>query len=341
MPTPAAPSTDARPVLVAPDSFKGTLRASEVAAAIGRGLERAGCIPPDLMPVADGGEGTMEVLLLALGGETCGVEVSGPLGDPLRAGFALIESGSGAVVEVAAASGLTLVPEQCRDAEAASTYGTGELIAAAVEAGAEVVLVGAGGSATTDGGAGAIEAIEERGGLRGATLVVLCDIRMPFEQSAERFGPQKGADAAAVKRLTRRMDAFAASLPRDPRGVPMTGAAGGLAGGLWARYGAELKPGARFVLDALDAQTRMRAARALVVGEGRMDSTTLEGKIAGELATDGRQSGVPCHAIAGQDGLTLFERRIIDLQTVQQASTVDELEAAGERLGRELQSGRA
>ncbi len=332
MPRPAAPHLDARPVLVAPDAFKGTLRASEVAAAIGRGLERAGCVPPDLMPVADGGEGTMEVLLLALGGSTDGAIVSGPLGDEVRAGFALLEHGDAAVVEVAQGSGLTLVPGDRRDAEAASSHGTGELIAAAIDAGAQVVFVAAGGSATTDGGAGALDAVRERGGLRGSRLVVLCDVRTPFEQAAARFAPQKGADAATVQRLAKRLDHLAQTFPRDPRGVPMSGAAGGLAGGLWAAHGAELQAGAAFVLGALDSGARMRAARALVVGEGRLDATTLEGKVAGELATDARQSGVPCHAIVGEAALDLFGRRIIDLQTVQEAGTIEALEAAGEEL---------
>ena len=162
-----------RPVLVAPDSFKGTFRAAEVAGAIGRGLERAGLMPPDLCPLADGGEGTMEALLLALGGETAGVEVQDPLGRPVQAQFGLVEDGGTAVIEMASASGLGLVAEDERDAWAASTYGTGELICAAVEAGAQVVLLGVGGSATTDGGAGAIEAIEDHGGLGGARIVVL------------------------------------------------------------------------------------------------------------------------------------------------------------------------
>src|SRR5215218_3219284 len=153
-----------RPVLVAPDSFKGTFRAAEVAGAIGRGLERAGLMPPDLCPLADGGEGTMDALLIALGGETAAVEVRGPLGTPVQAQFGLVEDGGTAVLEMASASGLGLVPEDERDAWAASTYGTGELICAAVDAGAEVVLVGVGGSATTDGGAGAIEAIDAHGG---------------------------------------------------------------------------------------------------------------------------------------------------------------------------------
>src|SRR4051812_47919637 len=144
------------PVLVSPDAFKGTLRASQVAGAIGRGLERAGLEPPDLCPIADGGEGTMEVLLTALGGETAAAAVTDPLGRPITAAFALMEEGAAAIVEVAAASGLDLVAPEERDAEAATSRGTGELIAAAVAAGAEVIFVGAGGSATTDGGAGAI-----------------------------------------------------------------------------------------------------------------------------------------------------------------------------------------
>src|SRR5437762_229301 len=168
-----------RPVLVAPDSFKGTFPAPVVAAAIGRGLERAGFPPPDLCPVADGGEGTMTTLLTTLGGETSGAEVSDPLGRPVQASFGLIEDGMTAVIEVAEASGLGRVAESELDAEAASSRGTGELIVAAVEAGAQVVLVAAGGSATTDGGLGAIEAIAEAGGLYGARLVVLCDVRIP------------------------------------------------------------------------------------------------------------------------------------------------------------------
>src|SRR6478672_9490371 len=270
-------SLTARPVLVAPDSFKGTFRATEVAAAIGRGLESAGLVPPDLCPVADGGEGTMEALLTALGGETAGARVHDPLGREVDAGFALLEGGGTAVVEGAQASGLGLVAEAERDAEAASSRGTGKLIAAAVDAGAEVVLLACGGSATTDGSAGAIEGLTEAGGLRGARLVCLCDVRTPFERAAEVFAPQKGADAAAVKRLAKRLSRMAEKLQKDPRGVAMGGAAGGLAGGLWAACGATLEPGAPFVLGELGFDTRMRAARAVVVGEGRLDEQTLQG----------------------------------------------------------------
>jgi glycerate kinase len=330
-----------RPVLVAPDSFKGTLRAAEVAGAIGRGLERAGLMPPDLCPLADGGEGTMEALLLALGGETVAAEVHDPLGRPLRAPFGLVEDGGTAVLEMASASGLGLVAEAERDAWAASTYGTGELICAAVDAGAAVVLVGVGGSATTDGGAGALEAIEEHGGLGGARIVVLCDVRTPFERAPAVFGPQKGADPAMVARLEQRLDELAARLPRDPRGVPMTGAAGGLSGGLWAAHGALLEAGAPWILDALGFDARMRAARAVVTGEGKLDEQTLEGKLVGEIGTRTRQAGVPLHAIVGTDALDPFGKRIIDLQVVQTATNLAEIEAAGETLGRALADGTA
>jgi glycerate kinase len=325
------------PVLVAPDSFKGTLRATEVAAAVATGLERAGLVPPDRCPVADGGEGTLEVLLTALGGETAGLRVADPLGRPVDAGFGLVEDGGTAIVEMAAASGLGLVAEADRDAWAASTRGTGELICAAVDAGAEVVLVAVGGSATTDGGAGAIEAIDEHGGLGGARVVVLCDVRTPWERAPAVFGPQKGADPAMVERLEARLDALADELARrrgrDPRGVPMTGGAGGLSGGLWAACGATLEAGAPFVLDAIGFDARMRASRCVVTGEGKLDEQTLQGKIVGEIGTRARQGGVPLHAIVGTDALDAFGKRVIDLQVVLTATTAAELEEAGERLG--------
>jgi glycerate kinase len=304
----------ARPVLVAPDSFKGTLSASAVAAAIGRGLERAGLVA-DRCPVADGGEGTMAVLLERTGGEIVTVPASDPLGRPIAASFALLGDGSSALVEVAAASGLDLVAPGERDAEAASSAGTGELIAAAIACGARRVLVAAGGSATTDGGSGAIQAIAAAGGLDGASLTVLCDVRTPFEQAADVFGPQKGADAAAVARLRRRLQAFGL-----PTGIPMSGAAGGLAGGLWTRLGATLVPGAAFVLEALDFDRRLLASAAVIVGEGSLDVTSLEGKITAEIATRARQLGVPAHAIVGRCALTRFDARILDLQEIRVAS---------------------
>ncbi len=316
-------------VLVAPDSFKGTLSASDVAAAIARGIEAAGR-PVDLCPVADGGEGTLAALAPALGLRTLTATVSDPLGRPVPASFGLTESI--AVIETAAASGLGRVSAGERDAFAASTTGTGELIAAAIAGGAETVYLGVGGSATTDGGAGAIKAITAAGGLRGTKLTVLCDVRTPFEDAARVFAPQKGASNEDVRRLSARLNALARRLARDPRGLPMTGAAGGLAGGLWAALGAELVPGASFVLDAIGFDARMRAARAVVTGEGRLDSQSLAGKAVSEVATRSRQAGVPCHAIVGSRGLDSFGARVLDLGIVLEAGTEHQLEQAGREL---------
>jgi glycerate kinase len=324
---PGIPTT----ILVAPDSFKGTFSAGEVAEAIGAGLGEGGR-EVDLCPVADGGEGTLQALMHGLDGELLTARVSDPLGRPIDAPFGLLADRATAIVETAAASGLSLVDPDQRDAWAASTAGTGELILAAVEAGAKTVYLGVGGSATTDGGAGAIRAIRAGGGLRGARVVVLCDVRTPFEEAARVFGPQKGADAAMVARLTKRLASVAGRLGRDPQGVPMTGAAGGLSGGLWGAFGAELVSGAAFVLDALDFDTRLRAARAVVTGEGTIDRQSLAGKLVSEIATRARQSGVPCYAVVGRRELDAFGARMLDLQVILEASTLDDLEAAGRGL---------
>jgi glycerate kinase len=316
------------PALVAPDSFKGTFSASEVAAAIASGLRAAGR-EADELPVADGGEGTMDVLVASLGGELRTVTASDPLGRPVEAAFALLPDGT-AVVETAQASGLGLVDEHERDAWAASTRGTGELIVAAAEAGAERVIVTVGGSATSDGGAGAVEALDEAG-VRGE-LDVLADVRTPFEQAARVFGPQKGADPSMVKRLEARLERLAGRYRRDPRGERMTGAAGGLSGGLWAQYGARLVPGAAYVLDAIGFDEQMRAAAFVVTGEGQLDEQTLQGKIVGELATRCRQGGVACHAVVGRNALEPFQERVLDLASVTEASTLDELVEAGKSL---------
>jgi glycerate 2-kinase len=316
------------PVLVAPDSYKGTFSADEVAAAIAAGLRSAGREAEE-MPVADGGEGTMDVLVRALGGDVRTATVSDPLGRSIDARYALLPDGS-AVVETAQASGLALVAEDERDAWAASTRGTGELIAIAVAAGAERVLVTVGGSATSDGGAGALEALEQAG--VSPELDVLCDVRTVFEKAPSVFGPQKGADPEMVKRLERRLDELAVKLRRDPRGEPMTGCAGGLSGGLWGQHGARLVPGAAYVLDAIGFDSAMKASAFVVTGEGRLDSQTLEGKIVGEVATRCRQGGVTCHAIVGSNALEPFQERIVDLASVSEATDLAELEAAGRRL---------
>jgi glycerate kinase len=322
-----------RTFLVAPDSFKGTFSASEVAAAVGAGVSRAG-FEVDLCPVADGGEGTLEALAEALGAERRSAAASDPLGRPVEGSFGL--AGEVAILETASASGLGLLASDERDPVAASSFGTGELILAAVGAGGRTVYLGVGGSATTDGGAGAIRAIREGGGLGGAKLIVLCDVRTPFEDAARVFAPQKGADPDQVRRLARRLGDAARRLERDPRGVPMTGAAGGLAGGLWAAFGAELVPGAAYVLDAARFDQRMRAARAVIAGEGKLDSQSLAGKAVSEVATRARQSGVPCFAVAGRCELDRFGLRILDLQGVIEAGTLDALTDAGERIAESL-----
>jgi glycerate kinase len=322
------------PALVAPDSFKGTFPAAEVAAAITRGL-REGGQPAGELPVADGGEGTQAALLAARGGEVVPAAAHDPLGREVEASFALLSDGRTAVVEVAAASGLTLVGEDERDAWAASSYGTGELIAAAVDAGAATVLVGVGGSATTDGGAGAVEALRDAG-VVPRELICICDVRTVWQDAPRVFAPQKGADPATAKRLAKRLDELAAALPRDPRGEPMTGAAGGLSGGLWAALGAKLVPGAAYVLDAVGFDAAMRGARYVVTGEGRLDHQSLAGKVVGELATRCRQGGVGCHAVVGRDELDLFGQRVIDLGSVREATTLAEMEAAGRAIAAEL-----
>jgi glycerate kinase len=263
-----------------------------------------------------------------LGGRVRTARVSDPLGRPIEASFALLDDGRTAVVETAQASGLNLVAEEERDAYAASTRGTGELIAAAVEAGARKVIVTVGGSGTTDGGAGALETLE---GVE-VELEVLCDVRTPWEDASRVFGPQKGADEANVKRLERRLDELAERAPRDPRGESMTGAAGGLSGGLWAYRGAKLFPGAPYVLDAVGFDERMRESAFVVTGEGKIDDQTLQGKIVGEVATRCRQGGVPCHVVVGKNAIEPFNARVLDLASITEAGTRDALRDAGRTL---------
>ena len=317
--------------LVAPDSFKGTFSALEVAEAVARGLERGG-VSADRCPVADGGEGTMDVMLAACRGRTVTVASRDPLGRPTDAAFALLDDGASALVETAAASGLGLLAEAERDPWSASTWGTGRLIRAAVEAGAREILVAVGGSATVDGGRGALDAIAEGGGPGGARITVLCDVETPWERCAEIYGPQKGAGAALVARLADRLDALASELARDPRGVAMTGAAGGLAGGLWAALDARLVGGAEHVLDAIGFDERLRGADAAVVGEGRIDEQSVMGKIVGAIARRAGAAGVPVYAIVGRNALDPAAAAAIGVRQIVEATTLAELESAGEQL---------
>ena len=321
------------PVLLAPDSFKGTFSAPEVAAALAPPLERGGHAV-DRCPLADGGEGTADALRGALGGRHVAADAHDPLGRPIGSSFVLLSDGS-AVIDTAAASGLELIAPGERDPEAASTRGTGELIVAAAR-GAPLVLVGIGGSATTDGGAGALEAIAAAGGLGDARVVCLCDVRTSWESAAETFGPQKGAGPEAIARLARRLDDLAATLPRDPRGVPMSGGAGGLAGALWAACGAELAEGAAFVLQTVGFDERLRRAGTVVTGEGRLDATTVAGKVVSRVSRLAQEAGVAVHAVVGQDATTSADRRALGLASIREASTAAELADAAAELDREL-----
>jgi len=284
-------------VLVAPDKFKGTLSAAEVATSIAAGLGDRADVDP--CPIADGGEGTGEILRDAIGGEWVGIEAHDALGALVECRFALIgEDLATAVIEVAEASGLWRLDRESLDPIGASSLGTGELIAAAIAAGARDVLVACGGSATTDAGLGALAAVDPG----SASITCLCDTDVPFVGAASAYGPQKGADPEQVAELERRLTRIALELPHDPRRLPWTGAAGGLAGGLWA-HGAKLVGGAAHVLAALDFDRRLADADLIVTGEGRLDATSLRGKGVGEIARRAARAAVPCHVIAGADRL--------------------------------------
>jgi glycerate kinase len=315
----------ARTVLVAPDAFKGTMSAAQVAAAIARGVRSGGAGAIEC-PVADGGEGTIEILHEALGGELRTSTCSDPLGRMIEAQWLWLPGPRTAVLEMARASGLVLVEEAERDAEAASSAGTGELLLRARDAGALEAIVTVGGTATSDGGAGALAAITRGGGLGAMRLTIACDVAVPFERAAEVFGPQKGADAAAVVRLTSRLHELAAQLPRDPRGLPMSGAAGGLAGALWAVCGARLLGGADFVLSALDFDRRLAGCSAVVVGEGRLDAQSRVGKITGEILARASARELPVHAVVGS---AEESEAWSELASLQLAGSVAELERAG------------
>ena len=291
-----------RTVLAAPDSFKGTAGAAHLAEAVSAGARAAGW-ESDPCPLSDGGEGFAQVVAARHAGEGAWrtTRVTGPLGVPVEASWWL---GVGeAVVESAAASGLPLAGgREGNDPVAATTRGTGELIVAAVGAGAGRVLVGVGGSATTDGGRGALEAIEESGGLGGAEVVVACDVQTRFVDAAEVFGPQKGATPGQVGELRRRLEDFVVELEErygvDVSALPGGGAAGGLAGGLGAT-GARLVPGFDVVAEAVGLAGRLRAAQLVVTGEGCLDESSWSGKVVGGVVRLARPVGVPVLVVAG------------------------------------------
>jgi glycerate kinase len=285
-------------VLAAPDKFKGTASAAAVAGAIIAGARDAGR-EGRCLPLADGGEGTLAVL----GGANRTSVVTGPLGRPVTAAWRL-DDGL-AVIEMAEASGLVRAGgAAANDPLGATTRGTGELILEAMQAGARHIVVGVGGSATTDGGAGALDALGRRPfAERGVRVEVACDVETPFTDAAAVFGPQKGADAEMVARLTARLEALAASyldeFGAEVAGRPFGGAAGGLAGGLYA-LGAELRSGFAVVAGELGLEAAVAASELVVTGEGRLDATSFAGKVVGGVAELAASHGVPLLVVAGE-----------------------------------------
>ncbi|MGB0068233.1 MAG: glycerate kinase [Isosphaeraceae bacterium] len=325
-------------VVIAPDKFKGSLTALEAAEAMARGLSR---VDPsaeiDRVPMADGGEGTVAALVAATGGSYRTVTVTGPLGDPVVASFGLLGDGRTAVLEMASASGLWLVPPALRDPLRATTRGTGQLLLAALKAGARSVIVGIGGSATNDGGAGLGQALgfrlldthgrelEPGGGeldrlariertdqvavLGSATIAVACDVTNPLcgpRGASAVYGPQKGATPEMVERLDRNLGHFADIVARDldvaVRHIPGSGAAGGLGGGLVAFAGGRLEGGVNLVIEAVNLRERLHAADLCLTGEGALDGQSAFGKTAVGVARLAHSLRCPTLAIAGSIG---------------------------------------
>ena len=282
--------------LVCPDKFRGTLTAPEAAAALARGVQAAGFTEVRCLPLADGGEGTTEALLAARGGKRRQARVTGPLGETVEATWGVLPDGT-AVLECAAASGLALV-EGANDPLAATSRGTGELIAAAVRAGARKVLVAAGGSAMTDGGLGAVTALGWT--LAGVEVTVACDVETTFLDAAATFGPQKGATPAQVSLLTRRLERLAEvywdRTKVDVVGMRHSGAAGGLAGGL-AALGARLEPGFEVVARTCGLEAALAGVDLMVTGEGRLDPSSFDGKVVGGALEWAEAEGVVARAV--------------------------------------------
>jgi glycerate kinase len=338
-------------VLAAPDKFRGTLTASQAASAIAAGWRRERPSDEvDEVPMADGGEGTLDALVAALGGELRTVRVSGPLGDPADASFGMIVTPSGptAVIELARGSGLALVGEARRDPLRASSRGTGDLVLAAAREGAGEILVCLGGSASTDGGAGIAAALGVRlldragrpvpdGGrgllelervdatgleqvVRRIRFVVACDVDDPLtgpRGAARVYGPQKGASPDDVLLLERALAHYAAVIHRDLgldlRSLRGGGAAGGAGAGLVAFLGARLRPGVEVVMDALDIRRRVASADVLVTGEGLLDASSLRGKVISGLRVEAQRAGVPMAVLCGRSDIELPGARVASL----------------------------
>ena len=338
-------------ILICPNAFKGSLTAAEAARAIEEGIARA--FEPEAgevgaakdggtqsvetlcLPLADGGDGTLETLVEATGGRLYSARVQGPLGDPVMAAWGRLGGARSdtAIIEMAQASGLRLLRPEQRDPLRASTAGTGELMRAALEAGCTTLLVGIGGSATNDGGAGMARALGARlldakghdldpGGaaLRGlarietdppllpagVTVRVACDVDNPLcgpDGAASIYGPQKGATPAMVEELDAALAHYASLLLAwsgvEVLSVPGAGAAGGLGAGLMAFCGATLLPGTEMVLDATDFDAKLAECSLVFTGEGHLDGQTARGKVAAGVARRAKAAGIPVIALAG------------------------------------------
>ncbi len=296
-------------VLVAPDKFRGTATAAQAAAAMARGASTLGW-SAHRIPLADGGEGLLDALS-SLGGRRRTVEVDGPSGRPVVAEW--LEMEDVAVVEMAQASGLLLAGGAAgNDPLGATTRGTGQLMVAAARALAEgragstgpgTVVVGLGGSATTDGGWGALRAVEEAGGLGAVALVGACDVEVAFADAAPRFGPQKGANPTQVNELTTRLEELADRYRHrygiDVTAVPGTGAAGGLGGAITV-LGGRLRSGYDVVTELVGFGPALASSQAVVTGEGAFDATSLLGKVVGSVLRDALAVGVPVMIVAGR-----------------------------------------
>nr|WP_122011920.1 glycerate kinase [Maliibacterium massiliense] len=323
-------------VIIAPDSYKGCLTAIEVAQAMEKGILRADSrIEVDKIPMADGGEGTVNTLLMALGGQTVRLKVHGPLGNKIDSFYGVTPDGNTALIEMAAASGLPLITLQQRAPLATTTYGTGELMRDALKRGCRNIIIGIGGSATNDGGMGMAQALgvvfRDKAGkeldmgcgallarvheidtsrvmpeLKEATVNVACDVNNPLcgEQGAAAvYGPQKGATPELVAELDENLRHFAgivrAQLGKDILDVPGSGAAGGLGGGLLAFTNASLRPGIEIVVEFSNMAARMADADAVFTGEGQTDFQTIYGKVPAGIGRVAKPLGIPVICLSG------------------------------------------
>lgn len=325
-------------IVCAPDSFKETLTAAEAAASMAAGIADVDPgIVVDRCPVADGGEGTMDALLAALGGTTHAVTVTGPLGEPVEAAYGITGDGHTGIVELAQASGLALIPRDRRNPTRTTSYGTGELVRAAIDAGCKQIIVCIGGSGTCDGAAGLAQAVGVRfydvhdrlieqpltgGSLHTIARIepaqnlpaidVACDVTNPLlgpNGAAAVYGPQKGATPEQVQQLDESLARLAALTDIDPK-IPGAGAAGGAGFGLVALCGAQLKRGIDLVLETVRFKQRCRDAELVLTGEGRLDEQSLSGKATIGVARAAGELDIPAIAITGTTGLG-YERCLV------------------------------